>query len=167
MPMAQPAATAFLRPVAIHIDLYSDEDEFIDQYLYGYFELSVEITTAGVAVNGAETSLSVTDEDLDYNLIPLFTSTNLTGFGSGAEDLFEFTFTHEGAGLPDPGDQIGVILSGWSIDEFNDPNDPVFNIDFDNNYNGVSNTFYMPEPTSIALLSVAGIGAVLRKRKRR
>jgi hypothetical protein len=142
----------------------------------GDFKLSVELNQDGTIVPGTG-SLEVTSNYLDPLNTVLFKSTDITGFGFGAHDLFEFTFTQDAGGppsvIPDPGDPIGIILPAESIPDFDVNTDPYFTISFAN-YDvsdpfdiplGYSNTFYMPEPGAAVLLAVAGLG-ILRRRRR-
>ena len=134
---------------------------------WGFFDLTVVIdSTTGTAVSG---ELYVDDDTYGF----IFSSTTIeTVFGFGGNDLFEFKFTQVGnSGLPtgpQDGDSIGVILSALSIPDAIFDDSPVivpdWTTDFSNNWNGESDTFFLPEPTSLGLL-VAGSFALLRRRK--
>ncbi|MCK4602509.1 MAG: PEP-CTERM sorting domain-containing protein, partial [Phycisphaerae bacterium] len=142
---------------------YEDADDGVYDIWNGVFDLDVVIDpTTGQAVSG---TLNVTGDPYG-SLETLFYSTTLTQFGCGGDDLFEFVFTQEGAGIPPEGAPIGIILSAVSITEFDENNEPVFDTYFDNNGNGYSNTFYLPEPSSAVLLALVGLGLLRRRRLR-
>jgi len=127
--------------------------------LDGIFYLECVIDPAtGAAESG---SLTVTGDLDGVNTVTLMESTILTAFGSGAEDLFEFKFTQEGATplVPDT-DTIGVILDGREVLDFSVPD---FSSDFTNDGWGNAESFYMPEPTTMVLVGLGGIG-ILRRR---
>ncbi len=87
----------------------------------------------------------------------------LTAFGWGTaagDDLFEATFVQEGNMLTDDGGNIGMILFSAGAGA---PWD--FTQDFNEGWSGFSKTFYMPEPSTMVVMSIAGIG-LLRKRRR-
>jgi len=142
------------------LELNSDETTTVNLW-DGVFELEAVIDpSTGEGLSG---TLTVTG-DPDGYLEDLFYSTNLLGFGSSADDKFEFLFQQQGDMLAGDGDVVGVILWAWSIDEFLEP---VFNIPFENNYNGEADTFYLPEPSSCALFAVIGLGLIRRRRSAR
>lgn len=144
-------------------ELYTDGTSTVG-IVPGDFHLEAVILMAtGEALSG---SLSVTGT-VDGNLETLFSSTALTDFGYlTAADMFEFLFVQEGSGLPPEGGTVGVILMGVSVlgSEYGSP---PFSDYFDNNGNGYSNTFYLPEPTSAMLMMLAGVGFLRRARSRK
>ncbi len=132
-----------------------------EMVLPGIFDLSVEIDKAtGEGVSG---DLTVTGM---VGGLPqtLFASETLTDFGFGGDDLFEFIFEQNGAGLPPEDEEIGIILSGVSIVDA-EYGDPIFGQSFDNNANGYADTFYLPEPASIVVLLTVGGGMLFRRRR--
>jgi len=147
-------------------DLYEDETSMSWPIYSGEFLLSVEIDKAtGQGVSG---SLDVTGDPYGP-LETLFYSTTLTAFGYGGDDLFECLFTQEGSGLPPVGEPIGIIMNAVSIDDliFSEGVEPGWDVAFSNGGDGYSNAFYLPEPSSMALLGLAGLGLISRRRIRR
>jgi len=115
------------------------------------------------ATGTAESGILEITGDLDgVNTVTLIESTILTAFGSGAEDLFEFTFTQEGTTplVPD-GHTVGVILDGREVFEFSVPD---FSSDFTNDGWGNAESFFMPEPTTMAIVGLGVIGILRRRR---
>ena len=119
--------------------------------LYGSFTLSAVINpVTGNAISG------------ELNVNSMFYSFALDAFGYKAEDTFEFVFTQVGErGVIHDFAKVGVILYAQSINEFNTPR---FDQAFQNNNDGSSYTFLVPEPATMALLAIGAI-AILRKRK--
>ena len=99
----------------------------------------------------------------------MFESVTITDFGFGGDDLLQFLFVQNGTGMlaPDNG-PIGVIISAVSIPDgdFSEANQPDFQTDFSNAGNGYSNSFYLPEPTSMLLLTVS-LGSICIRRRRK
>jgi hypothetical protein len=151
-----------------YFDVFHDDTGAVDWADPGTFLLTAVIDKNGQALSG---NLTVTaydgflGEPEDGEEDSLFVSTTLTAFGFGQEDLFEFKFLQAGPGLPDDGEEIGVIFSAYSIGLF-DGVDPYFTESFSNNGNGIANAFYMPEPGTLALLAT-GACMLARKRKAR
>lgn len=135
----------------------------------------IELAVNPLTGEGLGGKLEVSGTDFYLNPLPglptddIFYSTTLTAFGSGMEDKFEFCFVQEGTGMLAPdAEPIGVIVDARPIEDFNDPDSPVFNVyEWDNGYGLTANahTFYMPEPTTMIVLGVAGAGIVLRRRR--
>lgn len=147
-------------------DIYSSSAPEAEE-AFGFFDLTVIIdSSTGDFVSG---SLLV-DDDIYGDI---FNSSTILDFGFGGNDLFEFKFTQQGnSGLPtgpQNGDTIGVILSAVSIPDTIFDDSPVivpdWTTDFSNNWNGESDTFFLPEPASLGLL-VAGSIALLRRRRK-
>ncbi len=147
-------------------DIYSSSAPEAEE-AWGYFDLTVMIDPiTGDAVSG---SLLVDDDFYG----DIFNSSTIVDFGFGGNDLFEFKFTQEGnSGLPtgpQDGDSIGVILSAVSIPDAIFDDTPVivpdWTTDFSNNWNGESDTFFMPEPASLGLLAAGGLALLRRRRK--
>ena len=156
--------------------------------VFGDFNLDVDIVpSTGVAVSGNLTVTGVdywTDEALETGLEDgnLFSSNELallpsgqTAFGSGAEDKFEFIFVQDGDMLVNDETYIGVVIWAYAIDAFN-VIDPFFTVvggtwqnydplDDDGDYPGESDTFHLPEPTTLIVLAMAGGLAVVRRRR--
>jgi hypothetical protein len=145
------------------------EENSGDSYaLYGDFYLEVEIDKSD-SENILAASGYLTVDDPGGPVEDLFYSTAITDFGFGGNDLLQFLFVQEGSGMMAPdGEPIGIIISGVSIDDdlFSEANPPTFLVDFYNNYNGSSNTFYLPEPTTMLLLTI-GLGSMCIRRRRR
>jgi len=147
-------------------DLYEDATQASWPIYAGDFLLSVEIDPAtGQAVSG---SLDVTGDPYG-SLETLFYSNNLTAFGYGGDDLIECLFLQEGSGLPPEGALVGIIMNAVSIDDlvFSEGVVPDWDVAFSNTGNGYSNTFYLPEPSSVVLLGLAGFGVISRRWNRR
>lgn len=145
-------------------ELYEDETSPIVDLFAGDFHVEVLVDQlTGVAVSG---SLSVTGDPYPpFDVVSLFNSNTLTGFGFGGSDLFDFTFTQQGDTVLAPdGSTVGIIVSAVSMP------DNLFGVVhpdgtvFENNSNGFTDVFFYPEPTSIAMLSLAGL-TLLRKRR--
>jgi len=127
----------------------------------GFFQLTAVIDSNGVGQSG---TLSVTGDLDGMNTVTLFSSTHLLDFGSGADDLFEFLFRQDGdtdLGVLD-GDTIGVVLDAREIDF--GISTPVFNSDWSGDGQALSDTFYFPEPTTLALLMLGGVSLIRRRR---
>ena len=148
-------------------DLFSDETQTADE-VWGAFDLTIQIDpSTGQAVPGSG-SLLVAD-DIAYG--SMFASSTILEFGYGGDDIMEFRFVQQGvSGLPNGpqnGDMIGVILSAMSIPDaiFAAPETvPDWLTDFSNNYNGQSDTFFLPEPASLGLLAAGGLALLKRRR---
>ena len=145
----------------------------------GTFNISVAVDpTTGPGLSGSLT-IKATRMDAGHygEYIPgcddddVFYSTTLADFGSGVEDKFEFVFTQEGTGMLAPDEEpIGIIVDAREISNFDDPNGPDFSLSEWNNGYGLtanSHAFYMPEPTTLIVLAIAGGLAVVRRRRPR
>lgn len=120
--------------------------------LYGTFTLSAVIDpVSGNAISG---ELNVNNS--------MFHSFALDKFGYKAEDTFEFVFTQVGEGgvVPDFA-KVGVILYAQSINEFSTPR---FDQAFQNNNDGSSYTFLVPEPATMCLLGLGALSLLKRRR---
>lgn len=149
----------------------------IDIDVDGTFSVEADIDQATGVAESATLTVTGLVGGLPIAGLPdenLFSSTILMDFGSGAEDKFEFLFTQQGDMLAPNGAPVGVLLSAWGIDDFNDPNDPVFDHEWHNYdpfdpflffYPGDSDSFYLPEPTTMIVLAVAGGLGLLRRRR--
>jgi len=119
------------------------------------FTLTCTISGAGVASNG---SLTVKTDHNSPDSVA-FSSTDLTAFGFGPTNKFEFVFSQAAGNLAPIGSDIGVILVGPG---FPFPGGvPEFGSDFSNALfpgaafgDGNADTFLIPAP------SVACVGAV-------
>jgi len=135
------------------------EEESFDLY-DGYFSVSVVIDpNSGRGISGTM-DLS---GDPSGTLEDLFHSTTLTAFGqpvTPGSNLILFQFAQDGAGmLPEDGGTIQIILT-----------DPSFNGSFASDFTHsagtvYSDTYYLPEPISAALIALGGL-PILRRRKR-
>jgi hypothetical protein len=101
----------------------------------------------------------------------LFSSTQLTGLGSGATDRFEFLFTEDvQTPILEAGQTIGIIMDARYLSPgtvYLDSNrmvEPQFDQDFTGNGFAYSDTFYVPEPATLGLLLLGAIGLVRRRR---
>ncbi len=130
--------------------------------LDGDFVLNAVLRQDGTFVSG---DLTVDGDWLNPDTSLLFHSSKLTAFGYGGDDLFEFKFTEEGNYLAPDGENVGVILAGTSIPQFDETHPPVFTSSFDNMYDGTANVFYMPEPTTCLLLGLASLGLARVRRR--
>ncbi|NQU75378.1 MAG: hypothetical protein HQ546_03555 [Planctomycetes bacterium] len=164
VPPAVPGETGVLTVVGQSWEIYEDENG-TTTWLYAG-DLTLEAVIDPGTAQAVSGSLSVTGDPQGF-LEDLFSSAQLTQFGFGGNDLFEFVFIQAGQGIPLDGEAIGVIVSGVSIDDsiFSEGNLPAFDIYFANNGNGYTNTFYLPEPTCAAFLMLAACGAVRRRRR--
>lgn len=125
----------------------------------GSLELSIDMYTNGVPIGG---TVTLTGSELygDENPPILFHSTNLTAFGFSNYAKYEFLFTQEGVGIPPLDEPFGVVVLGMSV-----PGEGIdFTQPFSNYSNGQAETFYLPEPSSLVVLAMAGIGLIRRRR---
>jgi len=128
---------------------------------FGTFELQVELESDGQILEGGDHELHVAWDPYMTGNIDLFYSTTLIAFGFSADDKFECIFEQEGNMLAPDKEQVGVILWGVSIGG----GEPVFNAPFSNGGNGYSDTFYLPEPSGLVVLSIVGLGALYRRKR--
>ncbi len=146
-----------LTAVGYAADLQEFEGD--SQIIDGDFILTVVINpTTGAGISGELVVSEWWDVSSD-----LFYSADLTAFGWGTlegDDVFEATFIQDGNMMASDGDDLGVILALASIDA---PWD--FSQDFSNSGYGTSQSFYMPEPTTMIVMSIAGIGLLRRRRR--
>jgi MYXO-CTERM domain-containing protein len=126
------------------------------------FSLTARISNAGVVIPGGA-SLSVRG-DIGGTDQLLFSSTNLTNFGFGITDEFEFIFVQQAGSLAAVGQPIGTILVGPGL--FNGNGGlPRFTTSFSLTASGNADTFPVPAPGAAMALGVGGL-AVLRRRSR-
>lgn len=133
----------------------------------GIFLLEAMISNAGVLI-GSSGTLTVTN---GAGGATIFTSGNITAFGSGATNRFEFIFAAAAGGIVPVGSQIGTILSGNGL--VFSGNVPVFTSNFSNAVtlpggiqigSGAADTFLIPSPAAAAAFGLAGLMATRRRR---
>jgi len=127
---------------------------------FGTFALTaVIVPSSGEELSG---TLLVTELDGYSNPTTLFSSSTIKDFGFCAEDMFEFLFTQEDGTLAPLGATLGIILDGRNaIGEFSEPR---FDISFSGDGSATSDSFYIPEPAGVALLTLGGLGLLRRRR---
>ena len=144
---------------------------------FGSFAISIAVDP--LTGEGLSGSLAVTGTQADVNNIAnwgqnlpglddedIFYSTNLTDFGSGFDDRFEFIFAQEGTGMLAPdAEPIGVIASAWTIPGMTVPDFDMSGWDNGSGLTAKSHTFYMPYPATLLVLAIAGGLAVVRRRR--
>jgi len=139
---------------------------------YGSFSITATIDAGGNASAG---SLSITGAMPSLGAPgPTLLTGTLSAFGfldPPGGDIFEFLFTITGGDLATPGQYglpgstVGVILTMFAPGSFNG----TFTNSFNNNGGipgfgaGVSDTFFIPEPNSLVLLSL-GVFICLRRK---
>ncbi len=137
-------------------ELYEENDDVVT-YLYGDFYLEMVIDPSTEEILGGE--LSVNDYE-NGPVVDLFYSQTPTAFSYSESGLMHILFTQEGEGMLAPNDEpIGIILTCNTTISSLEGN-------FSNSGDGVSSTFYLPEPSILLLLAV-GAGIPLRRRRPR
>lgn len=177
----------------LNLDIYDWDVNFLltadynpdtQQFENGYLEITGDFD--GTNTRYGDGQIPPEHADPDLPVIRLFYSNTLTAWSACTTDLFQFTFTQEGSNglpnLPQDGTPIGVILDARDILEFRlrdaegnlildssgnpIPVDPHFDIDFGNGGVGKSETYFFPEPGTLALLTLGALGLVRRRRQR-
>lgn len=140
----------------------------------GYYDLAVTVDSAGNATGGTVQFYAREAGPATPYVTVLSGTLASNGFGYSASggDIFEFIFNvNSGTMAAQFGSQFGMILNANFGSTSNGAD---FNGTFTSNFGnsvskeqysiGTLDTFAVPEPASFALMGIAGVGLLLRKR---